>query len=74
MAKLSGLEEPVEDAAETGMEEPEAELAAGEEDEGADAEPAEADDPGPLTLSLMELQAKIERKEPQIRSFPWLRG
>jgi hypothetical protein len=32
------------------------------------------DEPGPLTLSIMELQAKIGVRPPQIRSFPWLRG
>ncbi len=38
-------------------------------------EPEPADEPGPLTLSLMELQAKIKKEKPsQIRAFPWLRG
>jgi hypothetical protein len=41
-------------------------LEAGEEDD--------AGEPGPLTLSILELQAKIKPKAPQIRSFPWLRG
>ncbi len=34
----------------------------------------EADETGPLTLSLMELETKMKPKAPQIRSFPWLRG
>ena len=33
----------------------------------------DTDDPGPLTLSILELQSRIKPKEPQIRSFPWLR-
>jgi hypothetical protein len=56
----------------------EAEEAEPEEVEPAEQEAqvngAEADEPGPLTLSLMDLQAKIKEKPSQIRAFPWLRG
>jgi hypothetical protein len=30
-------------------------------------------EPGPLTLSILELQSKMKSRTPQIRSFPWLR-
>lgn len=51
---------------------------AGEEDapdgDSVDGGTELPEDPGPLTLSLMELQARTAPKPPQIRAFPWLRG
>jgi len=48
---------------------------AGDADEvESDGEDENAAEPGPLTLSVLELQSKMKPKTPQIRSFPWLRG
>ncbi|NJM33896.1 MAG: hypothetical protein HC850_03385 [Rhodomicrobium sp.] len=77
LEKLSAIEEDAAKA-DTDIEEPadepadEADFAEDEEDDEADP----ADEPGPLTLSLMELQAKeaAKPKTAQIRAFPWLRG
>ena len=63
LSEIAGIE-PVADVEE---EEP-------VDDEALEKSAEPADEPGPLTLSLMELQAKIVAKPPQIRAFPWLRG
>ncbi len=65
MAKLSSIEEAEPEPSQESDDEPEQE---------ARVEAEDADDPGPLTLSVMDLQAKMKPKAPQIRSFPWLRG
>ena len=69
LAKLSEL--PAEDLPETNEDESDSQ---DEPAEGDDAEDEIGDDPESLTSSVMEVQAKLERKPPQIRSFPWLRG
>jgi hypothetical protein len=80
MAKLSSLEatpEAAYDAPATDLPEQEPESVLADTDAGTDIEPDATepqDEPGPLTLSILELQAKIGAKPPQIRSFPWLRG
>jgi hypothetical protein len=72
MDKLSSLEDAEHETDEEGDAEHEEEPAAAALLEtGVDDD---TDDPGPLTLSILDLQAKIKPKEPQIRSFPWLRG
>jgi hypothetical protein len=71
MDKLSSLEDAEHETDEEGdaeyQEEP---AAAALLETGVDVD---TDDSGPLTLSILELQAKIKPKAPQIRSFPWLR-
>jgi hypothetical protein len=73
LEKLSMIEEDAANA-DTEAEAPPEDLAAGPE--LADDKGEAAGEPGPLTLSLMELQAKAAAKagSPQIRAFPWLRG
>jgi hypothetical protein len=76
MAKLSSLIEAETDTA--GRAEPDdapdqLEAEAMSDDE-AEADAEDAGEPGPLTLSILELRAKIEPKATNIRSFPWLRG
>jgi hypothetical protein len=76
MAKLSSLEVDEHPAEETRVDDGPDEMQYAEEavapPEAEATEPQ--DEPGPLTLSIMELQAKIGVRPPQIRSFPWLRG
>ena len=70
LARLSeiggGTEDIALDAGDVDEESPDGEL----EDDADDA----ADEAGPLTLSLMDLQTKDPQKPSPIRSFPWLRG
>ena len=42
--------------------------------EEPDIEDPSSDDPESLTSTVMEVQARLAAKAPQIRSFPWLRG
>jgi hypothetical protein len=76
MAKLSSLEVGEHPTEETRVDDGPDEIQHAEEAVAApEAEGTEPqDEPGPLTLSIMELQAKIGVRPPQIRSFPWLRG
>jgi hypothetical protein len=71
MDKLSSLEDAEQRAAEAESAEHELDAADTARPEAEQEE--DADDPGPLTLRILDLQAKIKPKEPQIRSFPWLR-
>jgi hypothetical protein len=69
LAKLSEL--PAEELPEANEDEDDSQDEPVEED---DAEDEMGDDPESLTSSVMEVQAKLTPKPPQIRSFPWLRG
>jgi hypothetical protein len=69
LAKLSEL--PAEELPEANEDEDDSQDEPVEED---DAEDEIGDDPESLTSSVMEVQAKLAPKPPQIRSFPWLRG
>jgi hypothetical protein len=85
MEKLSSLggdeiapDTTEEDSAEDDLDEVEDVLAAADaagESALDDEETDELDltEPGPLTLSILELQSKMKSRTPQIRSFPWLR-
>ena len=69
LAKLSEL--PAEDLPEASEDEDDS------QDEPIDEPDAEDDaggDTDSLTSSVMEVQARLAPKPPQIRSFPWLRG
>lgn len=74
LSKLADI--PAEEPAAAGDDEEESGSSSAPADEWeSDAEEAESDgDPGPLTLSVMEVQAKLTPRPSQIRSFPWLRG
>ncbi|HKJ60503.1 MAG TPA: hypothetical protein VKA94_00705 [Hyphomicrobiales bacterium] len=63
---LQAFDEAVETKAEAEIDAAESKVEAREED-------ADAEDFGPLTQSLMELQVKVKPSPPQIKAFPWLR-
>jgi hypothetical protein len=69
LAKLSEL--PAEDLPEHHEDDDDSQNGPIDED---DTEDESGDDPESLTSSVMEVQAKLAPKPPQIRSFPWLRG
>jgi hypothetical protein len=76
LSKLAEI--PAEDAPAAEDEQDECDrwtVLAAEDDGQSDADDAASEgDPGPLTLSVMEVQAKLSPRPSQIRSFPWLRG
>ena len=76
MAKLSGLGDDAPDLESDGetARSDEGDENMGEESSvagaSAESDTEDADEPGPLTLRLLEFQRKIEPKTPKIRSFP----